>query len=95
MEISHSLLCTEKGKPMYQKLLYNIVNQYLSRITSIDKKSPHVLRHSFATHLSNDGADINAIKDLLGHASLAATQVYLHNNIEQLKDVYKIAHPKA
>ncbi len=95
MDISPSLLCTEKGKPMYQKLLYNIVNQYLSRITSIDKKSPHVLRHSFATHLSNDGADINAIKDLLGHASLAATQVYLHNNIEQLKDVYKIAHPKA
>lgn len=92
---SGTLLCNEKGKPMYQKLMYNIVNQYLSKITSIDKKSPHVLRHSFATHLSNSGADINAIKDLLGHASLAATQVYLHNNIEQLKDVYKIAHPKA
>lgn len=89
------LFCTEKGKPLYQKLLYNIVNKHLSQITTIDKKSPHVLRHSFATHLSNSGADINAIKDLLGHASLAATQVYLHNNIEQLKDVYKTAHPKA
>jgi integrase/recombinase XerC len=89
------MLCTEKGKPLYQKLLYNIVHSYLSKITTIDKKSPHVLRHSFATHLSNSGADINAIKDLLGHASLAATQVYLHNNIEQLKDVYKKAHPKA
>lgn len=88
-------LCKENGKPLYPKSLYNIVNQYLSKITSIDKKSPHILRHTFATHLSNSGADINAIKDLLGHASLAATQVYLHNNIEQLKDVYKTAHPKA
>lgn len=92
---SNQLLCTIKGKPLYQKLLYNIVHGYLSKITTINKKSPHVLRHSFATHLSNSGADINAIKDLLGHASLAATQVYLHNNIEQLKDVYKKAHPKA
>ena len=92
---SNQLLCTIKGKPLYQKLLYNIVHSYLLKITTINKKSPHVFRHSFATHLSNSGADINAIKDLLGHASLAATQVYLHNNIEQLKDVYKKAHPKA
>jgi integrase/recombinase XerC len=71
------------------------VRKYLARVTTIDKKSPHVLRHSFATHLTNGGADINSVKELLGHASLAATQVYTHNTIEKLKEVYQKAHPKA
>jgi len=86
---------TDKGKKLYDKLVYNIVTHYLSLVSSSDKKSPHVLRHSFATHLSNNGAELNAIKELLGHASLAATQVYTHNSIERLKEVYSKAHPKA
>ncbi len=86
---------TDKGKKMYDKLVYNIVRQVLNTITSAKKKSPHILRHSFATHLSNNGAELNAIKELLGHANLAATQVYTHNSIEKLKSVYKAAHPKA
>lgn len=86
---------TEKGEPMYPKLVYNIVNRYLSLIPALDKRSPHVLRHSFATHLSENGADLNAIKGLLGHANLAATQIYTHNSIEKLKKVYRQAHPKA
>lgn len=85
----------EKGKPLYPKYVYNTVKKYLSAVTTLDKKSPHVLRHTFATHLMNNGADLNAVKELLGHASLAATQVYTHNTIETLKDVYKKAHPKA
>ncbi len=89
------LLVTEKGKPLYAKYAYLLVNQYLGQVSTLDKKSPHVLRHSFATHLMNNGADLNAVKELLGHASLAATQVYTHNTIEKLKDVYKKAHPKA
>lgn len=89
------ILLTDKGRKMYPKFVYNKVKQYLSRITTNEKKSPHVLRHSFATHLSNNGADLNAIKELLGHSSLAATQVYTHNSIEQLKKVYEQAHPKA
>ena len=88
------LLLTDKGVPMYPKFVYNIVKRYLSMVTTEEKRSPHVLRHSFATHLSNKGADINAIKELLGHSSLAATQVYTHNAIEKLKEVYKLAHPK-
>ena len=77
------------------KFVYNLVKKYLSLITSMQKRSPHILRHSFATHLSNNGAELNAIKELLGHSSLAATQVYTHNNIEQLKKAFKNAHPKA
>jgi len=89
------LLITEKGKRLYPKYAWLLVNQYLGEASSLDKKSPHVLRHSFATHLMNNGADLNAVKELLGHSSLAATQVYTHNTIEKLKDVYKKAHPKA
>jgi len=94
--LSHDrLLITDSGKPMYPKYVYNKVKKYLSLVTTMDKKSPHILRHSFATHLANNGAELNAIKALLGHASLAATQIYTHNTIEQLKSVYKKAHPKA
>jgi integrase/recombinase XerC len=90
------LLVTEKGKKMYPKYAYLLVNKYLGEsVATLDKKSPHVLRHTFATHLMNSGADLNAVKELLGHSSLASTQVYTHNTIEKLKDVYKKAHPKA
>jgi integrase/recombinase XerC len=89
------LLVNEKGKKLYTKYVYLVVKSYLSEVTTLDKKSPHVLRHSFATHLTNHGADINSVKELLGHASLAATQIYTHNSIEKLKEVYKKAHPKA
>jgi integrase/recombinase XerC len=89
------LLISEKGKPLYPKYVYNAVKKYLSKITTISKKSPHVLRHTFATHLMNNGADLNAVKELLGHSSLAATQIYTHNSIEKLKDIHKKAHPKA
>ncbi len=89
------LLLTDKGKPLYPKFVYNKVKKYLSLITTVEKKSPHTLRHTFATHLSNNGAELNAIKDLLGHSSLAATQIYTHNSIEQLKKIYQKAHPKS
>lgn len=89
------LIVTTTGLKAYPKLIYRIVQKYLSIISTQDKKSPHILRHSFATSLLNKGADINAIKDLLGHANLAATQVYTHNSIERLKSIYKQAHPKA
>ncbi len=89
------LLINEKGKKLYPKYVYNSVKKYLSKITTISKKSPHVLRHTFATHLMNNGADLNAVKELLGHSSLAATQIYTHNSIEKLKDIHKKAHPKA
>ncbi len=89
------LLVTLKGRKMPPAEVYSLVNRYLNLVTTVNKKSPHVLRHTFATHLMNDGADINAVKELLGHSSLAATQVYTHNTIEKLKNVYKQAHPKA
>ncbi len=90
-----NLIVTNKGTKAYPKLIYKIVSSYLTYISTQDKKSPHVLRHSYATSLLNAGADLNAIKELLGHASLAATQVYTHNSIERLKSIYKQAHPKA
>jgi integrase/recombinase XerC len=89
------LLVSEKGKKLYPKYVQAVVKRYLSLITTIEKKSPHVLRHTFATHLMNNGADLNAVKELLGHSSLAATQIYTHNTIEKLKDIHKKAHPKA
>jgi integrase/recombinase XerC len=89
------LFVTDKGADAYPKMIYRIVQKYLSFISTQDKKSPHVLRHSYATSLLNRGADLNAIKELLGHASLAATQVYTHNSVERLKSIYKQAHPKA
>jgi integrase/recombinase XerC len=89
------LLVGKKGKKLYAKYVYRVVREYLAQVTTIEKKSPHVLRHTFATHLMNAGAELNSVKELLGHASLAATQVYTHNTIEKLKDVYKRAHPKA
>ena len=85
----------KKGKPFNPKTIYNSVKKYLSEATTIEKKSPHILRHTFATHLLNNGAELNAVKELLGHASLASTQVYTHLTIEKLKEVYKQAHPKA
>lgn len=88
------LLVNEKGEALKDQAIYNIVKKYLSQITSIQKKSPHVLRHTFATHLLNNGADINAVKDLLGHANLSATQIYTHNTIDKLKKSYKQAHPR-
>ena len=89
------LLVTEKGKKLYPKYAYLLVNQVLEEASTLDKKSPHILRHTFATHLMNNGADLNAVKELLGHSSLASTQVYTHNTIEKLKDIYRKAHPKA
>lgn len=89
------LLVTDKGKRLYPKYAYLLVNEYLGMAGTLDKKSPHILRHTFATHLMNGGADLNAVKELLGHSSLASTQVYTHNSIEKLKDVHKKAHPKA
>ena len=94
-EAPSNLFVNEKGKALYPKYVYNVVKANLSLVTTLQKKSPHILRHTFATHLTNNGADLNAVKELLGHSSLAATQVYTHNTIEKLKDVYKKAHPKA
>ncbi len=90
-----SLFVTDKGDQLYAKFVYEKVKHYLAMVSTQDKRSPHVLRHSYATSLLNRGADLNAIKELLGHASLAATQVYTHNSIERLKSIYKQAHPKA
>ena len=92
---SEYLLYKEDGKRIYDKWVYLLVKNELNTITTLKKKSPHVLRHSFATHLLNSGAEITALKDLLGHTSLAATQVYTHNTIEKLKTTYKKAHPRA
>lgn len=89
------LIVNNNGGEAYPMLIYRTVREYLNRLSSVDKKSPHVLRHTFATHLLNKGADLNAVKDLLGHSSLAATQVYTHNSLEKLKAVFDQAHPKA
>jgi len=86
---------TDKGNKLYDKYVYNVVNRYLAMVTTIEKKSPHVLRHTFATHMLNRGADLNSIKELLGHANLSATQIYTHNTFEKLKKIYKQAHPRA
>ncbi len=94
-KIDNYLFTNLGGTKVYTKLVYRIVNKYIGKISSINKKSPHILRHTFATHMLNNGADINAIKELLGHANLSATQVYTHNTIEKLKSVYKQAHPRA
>ena len=92
---SLTLIVTNKGADAYPKLIYLIVQKYLSNISTQNKRSPHVLRHTFATSLLNNGADLNAIKELLGHANLSATQIYTHNSVERLKSIYKLAHPKA
>jgi integrase/recombinase XerC len=89
------LIIVNNGKKAYPRFIYDTVTKYLSRVTTLQKISPHVLRHTFATHLLNNGAELNAVKELLGHASLSATQVYTHNTIEKLKKIYKQAHPKA
>jgi integrase/recombinase XerC len=90
-----SFFVTSKGKSMYPELVYRIVTHRIGGVTTLEKKSPHILRHTFATHMLNHGADINSVKELLGHANLSATQVYTHNTIEKLKEVYKQAHPRA
>ncbi|MFM2118193.1 MAG: hypothetical protein RL316_1383, partial [Bacteroidota bacterium] len=94
-EMTGPILISEKGKALYPKYVWSLVNQTLGMATTLNKKSPHVLRHTFATHLMNQGADLNAVKELLGHSSLAATQVYTHNTIGKLKDIHRKAHPKS
>jgi integrase/recombinase XerC len=86
---------TQKGKKMYDTLVYRIINNYFSIVSSKVKKSPHILRHSFATHLLNEGADLNSVKELLGHSSLASTQVYTHSSLGKIKEVYNQAHPRS
>ena len=86
---------TAKGLPVYEKLIYRVVKKYLSLVTTLEKKSPHILRHTFATHLLDRGADLNAVKELLGHSNLAATQIYTHTSTEKLQRIYKQAHPRA
>lgn len=89
------LLLTKKGKKIYDTLVYRIINNYFSRVSSKVKKSPHIIRHSFATHLLNEGADLNSVKELLGHSSLASTQIYTHGSLGKLKEVYNQAHPRS
>jgi integrase/recombinase XerC len=90
-----SFFLGEKGEPIKASYIYSTVKKHLSHVTTQEQRSPHVLRHSFATHLSENGADLNAIKELLGHANLSATQIYMHNSVEKLKKVYQQAHPKS
>jgi integrase/recombinase XerC len=90
-----NLMLTAVGQKLYPKLVYKIVNKYLSKVTTLSQRSPHVLRHSFATHMLNNGAELNSIKELLGHINLSATQVYTHNSMEKIKTIYKQAHPRA
>jgi integrase/recombinase XerC len=89
------LFITKKGKKFYDTLVYRIINNYFSSVSSKVKKSPHVIRHSFATHLLNEGADLNSVKELLGHSSLASTQVYTHSSLGKLKEIYNQAHPRS
>lgn len=95
IDLNESLIVTDKGCSLYPKFVYNLVVRNISTVSTSDSKSPHVLRHSFATHMANSGADLNSIKEILGHASLASTEVYMHNTIERLKTVYQSAHPKS
>lgn len=92
---NYYIFVTAKGSKLYPEAVYRIVRKYLDMVTTISKRSPHVIRHTFATHMLNNGADLNAIKAILGHSSLAATQIYTHNSVEQLKSIYKQAHPRA
>lgn len=94
IEDSSFFFVSKKGVKIYETLVYRIINSYFSKASEKVKKSPHILRHSFATHLLNEGADLNAVKELLGHSSLASTQVYTHNSIAQLKEVYRNSHPR-
>ncbi len=94
-QIETIFLVTDKGKPIYASFVYRKVKKYLTQITTLDKKSPHTMRHTFATHLLNNGADLNAIKELLGHSNLSATQIYTHNSFEKITTIYKQAHPRA
>ena len=91
---SSVLFLTKKGTKIYEMLVYRVITNYFASVSSKVKKSPHILRHSFATHLLNNGADLNAVKELLGHSSLAATQVYTHNSVAELKKVYEKSHPR-
>jgi len=93
--VTDALFLTDAGNPVYPKFIYRIVNRYIGMITTLEKTSPHILRHTFATHMLNRGADLNAIKEILGHANLSATQVYTHNTFEKLKSIYNQAHPRA
>jgi integrase/recombinase XerC len=93
--VSEWFFLSNKGNKLYDKYVYNIVRKYLSVVTTIEKKSPHILRHTFATHMLNHGADLNSIKEFLGHANLSATQIYTHNSFEKLRKIYKQAHPRA
>ncbi len=92
---THCLILTDHGKPAYPKLIYSVVHKYVGLVSTLEKISPHLLRHTFATHMLNNGADLNAIKELLGHANLSATQIYTHNTFEKLKSIYNQAHPRA
>jgi integrase/recombinase XerC len=92
---TNNLLVSKKGLALDPKYIYNVVKTNLAKVSGSQRKSPHVLRHSFATHLTNNGAEINAVKELLGHSSLASTQIYTHTTIERLKEVHKQAHPKS
>jgi integrase/recombinase XerC len=91
----NNLFITDKGNKIYETLVYRIINSYFSQVSTKTKKSPHIIRHSFATHLLNEGANLNSVKELLGHASLASTQVYTHNSLDAIKKVYNQTHPKS
>jgi integrase/recombinase XerC len=93
-DITHEFIVTDKGEPAYEKLIYRVVTSYLTIVTKLDKRSPHVLRHTYATHLLNKGADLNAVKELLGHANLGATEIYTHTTFEKLHTIYQQAHPR-